>query len=197
MHWNGEAVDLVDLVIDDLNADLDLRISHRFEDDRLRDIGIVRLRDAAPDDEQYCEIVARVGGWATGLRPLADRSPGIQHGGAWHSGSCPIGDDPVAGAVNDLQQVARALADRAEADAPTCLAVVEDLIEAVPRCEDLARLRTTTAYACVAAAWAQRLLVGADAPTVEEGCGRLLHLYTHLVEEPLLADPIQGTYLHG
>ncbi|XVQ15599.1 hypothetical protein ACQP1W_24635 [Spirillospora sp. CA-255316] len=57
--WTGDALGLVDVMAVDLNADLDLRLSGRFVDDRGRDIALVKIRDA-PLDEQYTEVMSRL-----------------------------------------------------------------------------------------------------------------------------------------
>ena len=61
----------------------------------------------------------------------------------------------------------------------------------------VARLRITTAYSYVAAAWAQRLLGDAGGASVENVCCQLLHLYTHVVAEGPRVNTIEGTGLDG
>lgn len=197
-RWDGDALDLVDLIAADLNADLDLRVSERFEDDRLRDIGVVKLRDAAPGDDQYHEVVARIGGSSARLLPEAYGARRVHHGGAVVADRCPWDvEDPPAVAARHMDEVVRALSVRPDAESAICIAVLDDLSEAVRRCDGLARLRTTTAYSYVATAWAQRLLANAGGTSVEDLCCRLLHLYTHIVAENHRGSTIEGICLDG
>ncbi|WP_225821700.1 phytanoyl-CoA dioxygenase family protein [Streptomyces naphthomycinicus] len=165
-RWTGDAPDLIDVMAADVNADLDLRLSARFEDDRARDIALVRIRDAALDDEQYAEAMSR-------LRTA-------RGGGSclWRKG------DPPAAAGEIAEEARGALSARLRTEAAAhCSALLDDLCDAFGRCDTVQRLRTTAAYLYFACAWADRQLVAAGRGGVAEGCRQLLDLYAHMVAE--------------
>lgn len=176
LRWNGDALDLVDVIAADLNADLDLRLSARFEDDRGRDIALVKIRDAALEDEQYGEVMSRlhtVDGTASCL--WKPRNPLV--------------------AAGQLGAHARgALSSQVQGDAAAnCSALLRDLCDALGRCDGVQRLRTTAAFLYCACAWAHRLLVASGGESLDEGCQQLLDLYVHIVAEEDLAKTGKAT----
>ncbi|MFF9915545.1 phytanoyl-CoA dioxygenase family protein [Streptomyces sp. NPDC013457] len=164
LRWTGDSLDLVDIMAADLNADLDLRLSARFEDDRGRDIALVRIRDAALDDEQYAEAAARLQGVA-GIGPCLWRN-----------------SDPPAAAGETAQRARDALSSHARGEgAANCSALLGDLRDALGRCDGAQRLRTTAAYLYFTCASAHRLLVAHGGEGLEEECRQLLDLFAHMV----------------
>jgi phytanoyl-CoA dioxygenase PhyH len=166
LRWTGDALDLVDVMAADLNADLDLRLSARFEDDRGRDIALVKIRDAALDDEQYAEVMSRL--------HLVD---GI--------GSCLWENRNPMVAAGEIAEHARgALSSCVQGEAAAnCSALLSDLCDALGRCDGVQRLRTTAAYLYFTCAWAHRLLVASGGGGLDEGCQQLLDLFAHMVAE--------------
>ncbi|MFZ1287915.1 MAG: phytanoyl-CoA dioxygenase family protein [Candidatus Phosphoribacter sp.] len=163
--WDRDAEGLVDVMATDVNADLDLRLSRTFEGDRGRDIALVRIRDAGLDDEQYAEVVTRLDG-SSCMAPCF-----------WES------SEPLASAVAAVERVRHLLALLPEDDAVNCDALMDDLAEALGRCDSVQRLRTTVAYLSLASGWAHRLTIQAGAGGCEEASRQLLDLYTHVVAE--------------
>ncbi|MES4889615.1 phytanoyl-CoA dioxygenase family protein [Streptomyces sp. NPDC096012] len=165
-RWSGDALDLVDVMAADLNADLDLRLSARFEDDRERDIALVKIRDAALDDEQYTEVMSRL--------DVAE-----EIGTCLWTNSSPLA---AAGEIAEHAHGALSSGGRGEA-AANCSALLGDLCDALGRCDGVQRLRTTAAYLYFTCAWAHRLLVASGGEGLDEGCRQLLDLFAHVVAE--------------
>ncbi|MFG2602330.1 phytanoyl-CoA dioxygenase family protein [Streptomyces sp. NPDC048514] len=165
-RWTGDALDLVDVMAADLNADLDLRLSARFEDDRGRDIALVRIRDAALDDVQYGEVMSRL--------HVTDVIGTCLWGGG----------DPLIRAGEIAGHARGALSSHVPGEtASNCSALLGDLRDALARCDGVQRLRTTAAYLYFACAWAHRLLVASGGAGLDEGCRQLLDLFAHMVAE--------------
>ncbi|MFI5973710.1 phytanoyl-CoA dioxygenase family protein [Streptomyces sp. NPDC051452] len=170
-RWTGDALDLVDVMAADLNADLDLRLSARFEDDRGRDIALVKIRDAALGDEQYTEVTTR-------LHVVV----GI--------GSCLWkNSNPLAAAGETAERARDALSSHARGEAAAnCSALLGDLRDALGRCDGVQRLRTTAAYLYFTCAYAHRLLVAHGGEGLEEECRQLLDLFAHMVAEDTFTE---------
>ncbi|USQ85763.1 phytanoyl-CoA dioxygenase family protein [Streptomyces phaeoluteigriseus] len=166
LRWTGDALELVDVMATDLNADLDLRLSARFEDDRGRDIALVKIRDAALDDEQYAEVMSRLH-VAGGIRSCL-----------WKN------RNPLVAAGEIAEHARGALSSHARGEAAAnCSALLSDLCDALGRCDGVQRLRTTAAYLYFTCAWAHRLLVACGGEGLDKGCRQLLDLFAHMVAE--------------
>ena len=164
--WTGDALNLVDVMAEDLNADLDLRLSTWFENDRGRDIALVKIRDAALDDKQYAEVMSR-------LHVVDPIGPCL-----WENRNPLI----VAGKIAKRARSVLSYHIQGEA-AANCSALLSDLCEAVGRCDGVQRLRTTAAYLYFTCAWANRLLVASEDGDLEGECQQLLDLYVHIIAE--------------
>lgn len=165
-RWTGDAIELVDIMAADINVDLDLRLSAKFELDRERDIALVKIRDAGRDDEQYVEVVARL-----------DRAPS--------GGQCLwLRSDPLVGAREAAERARSTLLSQVDGEAAAnCGALLTDLCESLMRCDGVQRLRTTAAYLYFACAWAHRLLAASGGVGFPEICQQVLDLYAHVVTE--------------
>ena len=174
-RWSGDAIDLVDIMANDINVDLDLRLSATFQLDRGRDIALVKIRDAGRDEEQYLEVVAR-------LDQAIKDAP------------CLWGQtDPLVGACEVVEGARTTLVSLVESEAAAnCGALLSDLCEALVRCDGVQRLRTTAAYMYFACAWAHRLLVAAGDAGLAETCHQLLDLYSHVVGEQDVVSTGEG-----
>lgn len=195
--WQGDLLQLVDVIVADLNVDLNLRLSRLFENDRSRDISLVTIRDAPLNDLQYSDL----------LRHLHKLDGDVVRCLLPHNNTAiasPLGryrcllrcSTPLAPMVAIAEAAHHSLSTRLEGDATAnCAALLCDLSEAIVRCNSIQRLRTTTIFLYFATAWAHRLLVAAKLDGIEVGCSEILHFYVHLVAwEDMQKLPEKGEF---
>ncbi|MBO3741527.1 phytanoyl-CoA dioxygenase family protein [Actinoplanes flavus] len=183
--WTGDALGLVDVVVADLNVDLDLRLSDPFEQDRARDIGLVAIRDASLHHVQYARLSRHLG------------AAGAGHGiddvrCLWQSAEPLSAAAGIAATARDLLSV-RAVGEAAA----NCAALLDDLCEAVRRCDSVQRLRTTTIFTYFATAWAGQLCATGEPAEFDDRCRELLHFYVDLVAWEDLPQPEQRDSAHA
>lgn len=181
--WRGDALQLVDVVVADLNVDLDLRLSPLFENDRSRDISLVAIRDAPLHDVQYADLLCHLDVLDSDVIRCVLRHDDAATERLFERCRCLWQcAAPLAPMVAIAEVAHHSLSTRLAGDASAnCAALLRDLKEAIVRCDSMQRLRTTTIFLYFATAWAHRLLVAAKLGNIDVGCREILHFYVHLV----------------